>query len=101
MHFHFNKKAFLGLVGLLLVASMLAAPGAMNWVGGGHNNSTSVVQAAPLAAGRSFYVTTNGTSSGNGSMSSPWSLAYALNSPSSIRPGDTIWVRGGTYNGEF
>lgn len=34
-------------------------------------------------------------------MSSPWSLAYALKSPSGIRPGDTIWVRGGTYNGEF
>lgn len=55
----------------------------------------------PPVSGKSYYVTTSGSSSGDGSSSRPWSLAYALSSPSALRPGDTIWVRGGTYNGAF
>ena len=30
----------------------------------------------------------------------PWDLATALNSKA-ILPGDTLWLRGGTYNGVF
>jgi hypothetical protein len=41
-----------------------------------------------------WFVSTNG--SGNGSFGSPWSLQTALTS-SSIQPGDTVWLRGGTY----
>lgn len=55
---------------------------------------------SPVVSG-GYYVTTSGTSSGNGSMTQPWSLAYALSQPSVLKPGDTIWVRGGTYNGQF
>lgn len=55
----------------------------------------------PSTGGKSYYVTTGGNSSGDGSTSRPWSLAYALGQPSALRPGDTIWVRGGTYNGAF
>src|SRR6185503_3297976 len=51
--------------------------------------------------GASFYVATNGSSSGNGSITSPWNLQTALNHPSSVHPGDTIWLRGGTYVGQF
>jgi hypothetical protein len=47
--------------------------------------------------GGQWYVSPNGTSSGNGSISQPWSLATALAHPSSVGPGDTIWLRGGTY----
>jgi S-layer homology domain len=46
-----------------------------------------------------FYVAPNGSSSGNGSIGSPWDLQTALNQPSSVHPGDTIWLRGGTYSG--
>jgi hypothetical protein len=46
------------------------------------------------------YVTTTGTASGDGSAASPWDLATALKSPS-VKPGDTIWVRAGTYRGAF
>ncbi len=56
--------------------------------------------ALPLAAAE-FYVAPNGSASGNGSASSPWSLATALGQPSSVKPGDTIWLRGGTYLGPF
>jgi hypothetical protein len=41
-----------------------------------------------------WFVSTNG--SGNGSFGSPWSLQTALTS-SSIRPGDTVWLRNGVY----
>lgn len=55
----------------------------------------------PSTSGRSFYVTTSGTSTGDGSASKPWSLTYALSQPSGLMPGDTIWVRGGTYKAGF
>ncbi len=35
MHFHFSKKTLFGFIGLLLVASLLAYPGALNVVEGG------------------------------------------------------------------
>ena len=44
-----------------------------------------------------WYVAVNGSSSNAGTMASPWSLAYALSQPRAVGPGDTIWVRGGTY----
>ena len=54
-----------------------------------------------------WYVATNGSSSGNGSLSSPWSLATIAGGvpdfdgnpppPAAIQPGDTICLRGGTY----
>ncbi len=43
----------------------------------------------------------NGSPSGNGSINSPWDLQTALNQPSTVHPGDTIWLRGGTYVGHF
>ncbi|MEP6994319.1 MAG: S-layer homology domain-containing protein [Acidobacteriota bacterium] len=39
--------------------------------------------------------------SGTGSLSNPWQLQTALNQPASVHPGDTIWLRGGTYVGTF
>ncbi len=44
-----------------------------------------------------FYVAPTGSSSAAGSISSPWDLQTALNHPSSVKPGDTIWLRGGTH----
>ncbi|MDG5799812.1 T9SS type A sorting domain-containing protein [Marinilabiliaceae bacterium ANBcel2] len=49
----------------------------------------------------SFYVMVNGSSKGEGSYSSPWDLQTALNHPSSLKPGDTVWIAGGTYRGTF
>ena len=53
------------------------------------------------AAAADFYVAPNGSPSGNGSIGSPWDLQTALNQPSSVHAGDTIWLRGGTYTGHF
>ncbi|HEX4439269.1 MAG TPA: PKD domain-containing protein [Thermoanaerobaculia bacterium] len=60
--------------------------------------------ALPLAtslAASEFYAAPNGTHSGSGSVSSPWDLSTALAQPAAVKPGDTIWLRGGTYTGHF
>ena len=48
-----------------------------------------------------YFVSPTGSSAGNGSRPSPWNLSTALAHPAAVRPGDTIWVLGGTYKGEF
>ena len=54
-----------------------------------------------FAMATDFYVAPNASSSGNGSLNSPWKLQTALDQPSSVHAGDTIWLRGGTYVGHF
>ncbi len=57
--------------------------------------------ASSAARGADFYVSPSGSTSGNGSVTSPWNLAAALAQPTAVKPGDTIWLRGGTYQGTF
>src|SRR5207237_2151212 len=53
-------------------------------------------------AARSYYVAANGTSAGDGTLSRPWDLRTALTGAGGrVQPGDTVWVRGGTYRGSF
>ena len=40
----------------------------------------------------------NGASAASGTIDSPWDLQTALNQPKVVQPGDTIWLRGGTYH---
>ena len=55
--------------------------------------------AAIVVAG--WFAAPTGTTGGDGSRS-PWDLQTALNGGhGSVRPGDTIWLRGGTYAGTF
>ena len=48
-----------------------------------------------------FYVSPDGNSSADGSRARPWDLATALAQPQAVKPGDTIWLLGGTYRGGF
>lgn len=48
-----------------------------------------------------FYVAPQGTADGDGSKARPWDLATALAQPAQVKPGDTLWLRGGTYTGGF
>jgi hypothetical protein len=49
-----------------------------------------------------WQVTPNGTSGNQGTAASPWSLSHALSGAGgTIRPGDTVWVRAGTYTGSW
>lgn len=44
-----------------------------------------------------WYVATNGTPSGPGTMAQPYDLATALTNLQAGKPGDTFWLEGGTY----
>jgi hypothetical protein len=55
----------------------------------------------PPAARAGHYVSPTGSSGGTGSVDRPWDLASAIGGGKGVAPGDTIWVRGGTYRGEF
>jgi hypothetical protein len=49
-------------------------------------------------SGHAWYVSSTGSPAGNGSISSPWDIVTGFASRS-VQPGDTIWVRGGSYSG--
>jgi hypothetical protein len=58
----------------------------------------------PPGSHTGYYVTTNGSATGTGSTDSPWNLATALDGGPGgdrLRPGDTVWIRQGTYTGNF
>jgi hypothetical protein len=55
---------------------------------------------APVRGG--YYASPSGSSSANGSKDQPWSLTAALaGGNGKVQPGDTVWLRGGTYRGTF
>src|SRR6266566_4516232 len=46
-----------------------------------------------------FFVSASGNSGNTGAIGSPWDLQTALSGGNGkVQPGDTIWMRGGTYN---
>ena len=56
------------------------------------------------ARGAEWYAAPDGTPRGRGTKESPWDLATALaGGPgrSEVKPGDTVWLRGGRYAGTF
>jgi len=49
-----------------------------------------------------FYASPSGSSAGDGSVTKPWDLTTAFAGGSGrIQAGDTVWMRGGTYRGDF
>jgi hypothetical protein len=49
-----------------------------------------------------YHVAPNGSAAGAGTAGSPWSLSAALSGAGGrIQPGDTVWMHGGTYSGEY
>jgi hypothetical protein len=48
-----------------------------------------------------FFVSPTGSAQGNGSAQAPWNLSTALQATALVKPGDTIWILGGTYKGAF
>jgi hypothetical protein len=50
---------------------------------------------------KEHFVAPDGKLSNDGSSTSPWNLTTALSHPKSVKPGDIIWLRSGTYNGSF
>jgi hypothetical protein len=63
--------------------------------------STPARKSSSAATAHQFFVSPSASPSGDGSFSNPWQLQTALNQPGGVHPGDTIWLRGGTYAGIF
>ena len=64
--------------------------------------ATGIVAPPPPGTHVGYYVTETGSSGGDGTDTKPWDINTALNGASgAIHPGDTVWVRGGTYLGPF
>ncbi|MDQ3394306.1 MAG: Ig-like domain-containing protein, partial [Bacteroidota bacterium] len=53
-----------------------------------------------MAFGTNYHIAVKGSSSGDGSQSKPWDIETAL-SGSKGSPGDTLWLHGGVYKGNF
>ena len=65
---------------------------------------TVTKSAPPLAPGAhaGYFVSPSGSSSNDGSQAHPWDLSTALaNAAGKVQPGDTVWLRAGTYKGSF
>jgi len=56
---------------------------------------------AAAALCREVYVAPAGAPGGDGSLARPFDLKTALTSEAAARPGDTVWLQGGTYTGPF
>ncbi len=49
-----------------------------------------------------FVAATGGITSGAGGIGAPWTLSHAAGGASGVlQPGDTVWLRAGTYSGSF
>jgi hypothetical protein len=76
---------------LVVTATLSSEPGAAR---------TPVARAQFAATGASWYASLVGTTTGDGSLALPWDLGTALSGAGGkVKPGDTIYIRGGTYKG--
>src|ERR1700682_208075 len=62
----------------------------------------SLLFTVTAARATDHFAASDGTPQGDGSITKPWDLDTALGSPhgtqpATLLPGDTLWLRGGTY----
>jgi hypothetical protein len=67
----------------------------MRWIA----TLAAVVLWCGIAGAAEFYVAPDGGPQGDGSKAKPWDLKTAFSAPAAVKPGDTIWLRGGVYKG--
>lgn len=103
-----SDTAVAAVSALGVVAARAAGTAWVVALAGTVRDSARVVVAAPApeqpapepVAG--WFVTPGGSSGGDGSLARPWNLATALSGAGGrIQPGDTVWLRGGTYGGTY
>jgi hypothetical protein len=83
------------------VSGIAAGTATIKATSGGKTASAAVTVTASSTVHKGWYAAPNGSSSGTGTIASPWSLATALaGAGGKVQPGDTIWLRGGTYTGK-
>jgi hypothetical protein len=60
-----------------------------------------IFQIFATVSANSFYVSSAALATGTGSFNAPWQFQIALNHPSALKPGDTVWLKGGIYKNNF
>lgn len=88
------------LVGRYPLRAMVLACGLTAMEGGCARDRTSSPVPGGVVVG-GVHVSPDGWSGNDGTVERPLDLASALSAASKARPGDTIWLRGGTYKGSF
>jgi hypothetical protein len=63
--------------------------------------SSALFVSCICAGAAEWHVAPDGKATGDGSKANPWDLKTALNHPQVVKPGETIWLHGGTYKGVF
>lgn len=48
---------------------------------------------------KGHFVAPDGKETNDGTINSPWNIHWAFSHPDKIQPGDTVWIRGGSYHG--
>lgn len=60
--------------------------------------AVTVAAGGTVTTGNNWYASPDGTYTGDGSVDHPWDIETAFdNAPHAVKPGDTIWLRGGKY----
>src|SRR4030095_1548149 len=98
MMFRLGLLAYLIVIVFCASAVRAGRPGAAFNADGPVTTPTLIPTPTPSptpGSGQVFYVATNGTPAGNGSIGKPWDLQTALNKTVSIPPGATVYIRGG------
>ena len=65
------------------------------------NATPPVAARASIPGPHDLYVSPNGIPNAKGRIKSPWDLESALKETRRVKPGETVWLRGGIYNGKF
>jgi hypothetical protein len=91
-----STKLFLFRVGFLLLGALITPLG--YGLGGTFSSVSPSIGVQETRTASRFFVAPHGTPAGNGRKKKPWDLATALSHPPQVLPGDTIFLRGGTYS---
>jgi hypothetical protein len=59
-----------------------------------------VLSVANTAGGAEYYVSVAGKPDAAGTKADPWDIVSTLAGQRPVQPGDTVWLRGGTYRCE-
>jgi hypothetical protein len=81
-----------------IIAVLCVCGAAIAWMDPGAQGSTA---STSVAGAQPVYVAVDGTNTGDGSKEHPIDLKTALSGNGIVKPGDTVWLRGGTYAGTF
>src|SRR3989449_2090347 len=81
-----------------LVTGVTAGTATITATSEGKSGTATITVTSSTGVHAGYYASPNGTGAGDGSVSRPWDLTTARNGGNGKgQPGDTIWLRGGTY----